>query len=128
MVPASSLVSSYLLLHLLLLRFIIRFRRVFVPVPFFPGKELTFLSQHRSNFYGIGTILWDSIQFRSSFIISMEFLSREEDCDTIRIEFLQLSFRKEILELEFVLFEDREKRSFNVNGGSFFFLLDYGGG
>lgn len=55
----------------------------------------------------------------------MEFLSREEDCDTIRIEFLQLSFRKEIL--EFVLFEDREKRSFNVNGG-FFFLLDYGGG
>lgn len=125
MVPASSLVSSYLLLHLLLLRFIIRFRRVFVPVPFFPGKELTFLSQHRSNFYGIGTILWDSIQFRSSFIISMEFLSREEDCDTIRIEFLQLSFRKEIL--EFVLFEDREKRSFNVNGG-FFFLLDYGGG
>lgn len=127
MVPASSLVSSPLLLHLLLLRFIIRFRRVFVPVPFFPGKELTFLSQHRSNFYGIGTILWDSIQFRSSFIISMEFLSREEDCDTIRIEFLQLSFRKEILELEFVLFEDREKRSFNVNGG-FFFLLDYGGG
>lgn len=125
MVPASSLVSSYLLLHLLLLRFIIRFRRVFVPVPFFPGKELTFLSQHRSNFYGIGTILWDSIQFRSSFIISMEFLSREKDCDTIRIEFLQLSFRKEIL--EFVLFEDREKRSFNVNGG-FFFLLDYGGG
>lgn len=125
MVPASSLVSSHLLLHLLLLRFIIRFRRVFVPVPFFPGKELTFLSQHRSNFYGIGTILWDSIQFRSSFIISMEFLSREEDCDTIRIEFLQLSFRKEIL--EFVLFEDREKRSFNVNGG-FFFLLDYGGG
>lgn len=126
MVPASSLVSSYLLLHLLLLRFIIRFRRVFVPVPFFPGKELTFLSQHRSNFYGIGTILWDSIQFRSSFIISMEFLSREKDCDTIRIEFLQLSFRKEIL--EFVLFEDREKRSFNVNGGFFFFLLDYGGG
>lgn len=57
----------------------------------------------------------------------MEFLSREKDCDTIRIEFLQLSFRKEILELEFVLFEDREKRSFNVNGG-FFFLLDYGGG
>lgn len=55
----------------------------------------------------------------------MEFLSREKDCDTIRIEFLQLSFRKEIL--EFVLFEDREKRSFNVNGG-FFFLLDYGGG
>lgn len=127
MVPASSLVSSPLLLHLLLLRFIIQFRRVFVPVPFFPGKELTFLSQHRSNFYGIGTILWDSIQFRSSFIISMEFLSREKDCDTIRIEFLQLSFRKEILELEFVLFEDREKRSFNVNGG-FFFLLDYGGG
>ena len=38
----------------------------------------------------------------------------------IRIEFLQLSFRKEILELEFVLFEDREKRSFNVNGGFFF--------